>query len=60
MYPKAKEERIQPWEFKDHLNFEVMGIIAIGRMMRSAALMKLATEHSPMIRDVFIMACVIL
>lgn len=51
MYPTAKEDNSHPWTESEKWNSFVIGMIAMGRITRSAALMRLAAEQSAIVRD---------
>lgn len=54
MYPMEKALRIHPWSCKLHPNWELIWIMAMGIMTRSALFMKFAIEHSPIIFAFFV------
>ena len=51
IYPTAKDDRTHPCPCMSHLNSSAIGTMAIGIMTRSAELIKLAIEHSAIMRD---------
>jgi len=51
MYPTAKELSNHPWTDKEKWNSLVIGMMAMGRITRSAALIRLAAEHKAIVRE---------